>query len=828
MEKNKGKYGLSDSVALFGVKVTASGIVYKEGKTSDAIIGFYGSVKTLVLPDALTPGKPYAIKSYAFKGGSHLRLIVLSAGLTEIDENAFADSSINTIYNASAIEIDVANNNYGIKSNVNLYTCHVYNGIAVMAGETEDVVVGYDDRNSNLVFPDYFTEGHTYSIAACAFCYNSIIKSVTFGAGLTSIGEDAFYHCKKLQTVKFAEDCQITSIGLYAFAGCFTLATVQLPTSGKLQTIADYAFYNCYRLTDIVIPDSVTEIGKEAFYNCYSLSSVTLGKGVTTIGKDAFGYTSKLIEFINLSQTLTVQSGEYGLSGSVIVKTENNSGIVKQGDYYFYSVTVTDSETSVETTKHYLVDYVGTDSVITLPSYLYNGVAVDYEIYNRAFFCCTTLTKVTIPNCVTAIGALAFGGGNPNSIALYNLTEVVFQEGSKLTAIGSKAFYDCQALTSITIPQGVTTIGDDAFFRCPSLFEVVNLSALEIEKGSENYGGVAYYALAVVNNKENASKFDENGYRFTSVDGKNYLIGYSGNDSALILPSDYNGETYAIYNSVFYGNETITSVFIPDNVTEIGREAFLGCCNLRTVNFGNNSKLEAIMDMAFDSCTSLTTITIPASVKTIGQCAFCRNLNLTYVGFESGSLLSTLGGQVFQQCSTLTVVDLGECSYLTSLPNYVFLDCTSLTMITLPDNLTSLSDIVFSDCTSLTMITLPDNLTSISENAFKNCNSLKYNEYENAYYLGSKNNPYLILVKLNDATVTSFETLEETKFIFAYAFNGCQELTDIWILENVIYIGNNAFSGCENLSVICNLSSIDLDGKYERPKYGIDSSVTIF
>ena len=402
---------------------------------------------------------------------------------------------------------------------------------------------------------------------------------------------------------------------------------------------------------------------------------------------------------------------------------------------------------------------------------------------------------------VTSIGSDAFRHCS-------SLTSIVFGENSQLTSIGSNAFYGCSGLTSITIPDSVTSIGRNAFQSCYKLVEIINKSPLNITADSSNYGGVASYAMEVHNGESKIA--NKNGYLFYAYDGVNYLLGYVGNDTELVLPENYNSEQYEIYQYAFYDN-SITSIIIPDSVAIIGEYAFNDCSSLTSVVFGENIQLASIGDFAFSGCGILMRIVIPDSVTSIGESAF-------------------------RGCSSLTCVVFGENSQLTSIGNSVFIHCSSLTSIEIPDSVTSIGDFVFQRCSSLTNIEIPNSVTSIGKGAFSFCYKLVEvinksslsitagsSNYGNvAYYAIEVHNGeskmvnkdgylfytydgvnYLLGYLGTDTELTLPENYNGDNYeIYNYAFYGCSSLESIEIPDGVTSIGSYAFSDCSSLTSI--------------------------
>ena len=227
-----------------------------------------------------------------------------------------------------------------------------------------------------------------------------------------------------------------------------------------------------------------------------------------------------------------------------------------------------------------------------------------------------------------------------------------------LTSIGNYAFAWCWSLTSITIPNSVTSIGESAFFYCESL---------------------------------------------TSITIPNSVM--------------YIGE------SAFSSCSSLTSITIPNNVTSIEGYAFENCSKLTSVTIGNS--VTRIGEWAFFYCSSLTSITIPNNVTSIGDYAFYYCKGLTSVTIPNS--VTSIGDGVFEYCRSLTSVTIPNS--VTSIGQMAFYYCSSLTSITIPNSVTSIGDKAFLDCSGLTSVTLGKNLTSIGDKAFYNCSILEVTAY---------------------------------------------------------------------------------------------------
>ena len=282
------------------------------------------------------------------------------------------------------------------------------------------------------------------------------------------------------------------------------------------------------------------------------------------------GIYYKVLSFSDLTVEVTKGDNEY--SGEVIIpstvsyksKTLTVTSIGGSAFYNCTGLTSIEIPSSVTSIGNYAFDGCSGLTSVTIG----NSVT---SIGIGAFYGCSGLTSVTIGNSVTSIGNYAF-------YLCSWLTSITIP--NSVTSIGNYAFYYCSRLTSITIPNSVTSIGERAFNECYSLKTVVNLSKLNIYKGSTSYGYVGYYADKVINAPNGTIEGD---FVFGKVNGNNTLCGYIGNDIELSLPDNYKGENYVIGGSAFYGCSSLTNVTIGNSVTSIENYAFSGCDSLASI-----------------------------------------------------------------------------------------------------------------------------------------------------------------------------------------------------------------------------------------------------
>ena len=433
-------------------------------------------------------------------------------------------------------------------------------------------------------------------------------------------------------------------------------------TTYSVTSIGDAAFRSCSSLTSITIPNSVTSIEGRAFEDCSSLTSITIPESVTRIGDVAFGGCSSLTS-VTIPNSVT-SIGEYAFSDcSKLTSITIPESVTSIGSRAFYDCSSLPVENNLRYADTYLVEAVDK----TLSTYsIKDGTK---WIGDAAFRSCSSLTSITIPNSVTSIG--------------------------------SDAFKYCSSLTSVTIPNSVTSIGEWAFYECSGLTSVT------IGNSVTSIGDYAFDDTAVYNNESNW----ESGVLYIS----NCLIAAQSNISGTCTIKD---GTRLIGGRAFGGCSLLTSITIPNSVTSIGSSAFYGCSGLRSITIPNS--VTSIGESAFVHCESLPSITIPNSVTSLGNGAFsnCRSL----VSLTISNNVTSIEDWTFSYCFSLSSITIPN--GVTSIGNFAFFGCSLLTSLTIPSSLTSIGIQAFDGCSGLTSITIPNSVTSIGNYAFGDCSGL--------------------------------------------------------------------------------------------------------
>lgn len=672
---------------------------------------------------------------------------------------------------------------------------------------------GCSGFTGELLIPETVTEISAYTFSGCT----GLTGDLTIPASIKSVGNSAFYACDGLDGT-LAIKAGVETIGTNAFYKCTGLSALELGYG--LNSIGNSAFYGCSGLSGgLIIPDTVASIGREAFTGCKRLTSLKLGNGLTKIENSTFYNCKGLTGELVIPDGITYIGGSAFEACSAFTKLILGSGLQTIYNSAFYNCTGLTGDLTIPNSVTTLGTYAfcncsGLNGKITLPA----GLKI---IPESAFSGCeNVIGTLLIPDSVTTIRNSAFSG-------MSSIEEIVI--GTGVTKINEdsrqSAFYQCTTVKRVvfkgeTPPTGYIYTGIDFFDSMTSLEQVcVPASAFEA------------YAAAYQAKLPRTARFYVDGTEdeFYVEGGK--LIAYQGAGGEVVIPEGIS----AIGYSAFQNCSAMTSIQIPDAVTEIRPYAFKNCIGLAgslvipdgvaAINQGTFSGVSGITSMEFGTSVSsiytdandathalygligITELTFHGTTpptltsSTYGPFAFMPNLTTVYVPVEAlGAYTEAFGSYLpdtakilpigvegeFQIVDGVLIAYLGEGGEVvipdtvTAIGNAVFMNCTTLTKVSIPESVTSIGSYAFSGCTGLTELMLPSNLTTIGDYAFNDCTGLACG-----------------LTVPNSVTT-----------IGSYAFHGCVGLTGALVIPNLVSsIGDHAFENCSSLTGELDLSS---------------------
>lgn len=481
------------------------------------------------------------------------------------------------------------------------------------------------------------------------------------------------------------------------------------------------------------------------------------------------------------------------------IAVENDDGVTI---YYVWTNDGTELAVSYRGDKSntYKDEYTG--EVVIPSTVIYNNERYSVtSIGTDAFYDCEGLTSVTIPNSVTDIGSSAFN-------YCTGLTYVNIP--NNVTSIGGSAFSGCTGLTSINIPNSVTSIGGLAFRGCTSLTSI-NIPNSVTTIGNSAFDGCTNMSTVEYHCQEIGSWFSDNSSITEVIIGDEVInigdyafSGWKGLTS-ISLPNS----VISISRNAFYNCTGLTSITIPNSVTSIGYAAFSGCTNITTVEY----HCQEIGNWFYDSKSTITTIIIGDEVTTINGSAFKGFINLTSITIPNS--VTSIANSAFDGCTNIAKVEY-HCQKIdgwfysskysitnviigdevTNIGTSAFFGFANLESIKIPNSVISIGESAFCGCTGLSSITIPDNVITLGNSSFQGCTGLTSITIPNSVTsVGS----YAFKDCIN---LTAVNISYNVTSIGSSAFQNCFSLTDINIPNSITSIGSSAFQDCINLTAV--------------------------
>ena len=769
------------------------------GQSAFSGCGFY----TFTIPTGIT-----SIPAYLFMYCQNLQSVIIHNNVTTIEDGAFS-----TCQKLTSIDIpnSVTSIGFGAFSETGIRSIILPENITTINGNTF-----YGCTNlTSITIPNKVT---TIKESAFSGCKN--MKSVLLSNSLTSIEGNAFYDCMSLEALYIPKS--VTSISNYAFSNCESLQSIVVENGNSIYdsrnncnaiietatntlisgcqttiipkdviSVGDYAFVGQKKLTTIAFPSSVAKIGVRAFDNCSNLKTIIFGNQVDSIAQRAFENCLAIDDIYSYSlqpPVLSENAFAYydanlyvpcsALADYQVADKWNQFTYVQCIDTMYFNITN-------DTVRPYTVEVTYGDILYAGDVFIPALVMIDDEVYHvtnigdSAFYDCSSLTAVSIPESVVSV--------DPN------------------------AFTNCTSLDTITIKATTpptldnSGISSNPVCKIPchtqSVYEASNWNN-HVKNFEEQCDGYYIYYTSTDGNVVRPYKTDvfnakivsntyEHGIGIIAFDKPVRRIGEMAFTScrelaSITIPNTvlkidkkafYSCSSLAdvtigacvqdIADESFRYCSSITSIVVPNTVTIIGKNAFANCKTLTSINIPNN--ITTIAEGVFHYCSSITSLVLPNSVTTIGKNAFSSCSSLTDINISNN--VSSIGGGAFSQCSALSSIEIPN--NVVYLGSSAFSGCTSITSVTIPNSIDTLASSVFSSCTSLSSIYLPNSITIIEYGAFKNCSS-----------------------------ISSIDLPNSVKKIGDSSFNGCSSLTTITIPDSVTRIGEFAFYDCPTLTTV--------------------------
>ena len=775
--------------------ITGSGAMYDYTQMSGGRApwySYYGDIRSAELPSGLTrigdnafyncvmlrtvtvPEGVTAIGASAFQFCPLKENLVLPESLTFIGEHAFeaadiwyvtipaavafiGDGAFSSIINLREIRTDADNAYYTAVS-----------GVLFNKDKTELITYPAGRQQSSYSVPGGVRTIRPYACSCAPF------TTFTFADSVSEIGAWAFFNCSNLKNVTFGNG--VTTIGINAFRSCTSLETVFI--SRSVASIHTGAFPACDKLTAFTVdaenPDFASADGVILSKDRTRIVLFPTGKdghyevpdGISCIGERAFYWNCTMSKLTSIYLPLSVTRVEYEAFGMGTPLSD-----------VYYEGSQTDRQTLLTIGDHntrllnaaWHYDSAGSNPV-------FSGQCGD-DLYWSFDEETGTLT-------ITGSGAM-YSWSSPYDVpwGTYrgSIAELALPEG--LSSVGGDAFFGCTKLKSVTIPSSVTGIGNSAFANC------AGLQSAAIGDGVKTIGELAFCCtgLTSVTIPESVTNVGSSAFmdcsRLQSVvipDSAASLGGFAFSGCAQLSSVSLGSRVTGIGRCAFQSCGKLTEITIPDSVTSIGDSAFSGCRGMSSITLGNG--LTKIGAYAFRYCEALQAIAIPDSVTGIGAGAFIDCRSLTPESFQVGAgntAYKTVDGVLFTKDGTVLhtcLCGLQAEQYIvpedvTSIGDSAFYSCADLTSVILPDGVTGIGKQAFYFCTGLEAVTIPESVTAIGDAAFQECSGL-----------------------------TAVAIPSGVTAIGVGEFSFCSKLTSVVFGTGVTSIGKQAFYSCPALT----------------------------
>jgi len=757
----------------WGCVIADNGLVMSKSGDSYMLInrGFCTD-ESLTVPGSINGIPVNTVGQYVFQGDTTVKSVVIESGVTKIDSSAFYGCS-------SLSSATLPDGLVEIGSNAFL-NCTALENINIPDGVTKIKSGAFAGCKllTDIYIPDSVAKIESDAFVNCTgltiFCevtekpsgwnskWNSSNRPVIWG------------YVKPSEGLEFTLNAEGDGYIVSGLGGC-TDTEIIIPEnyeSKPVVAIGDSAFLNKNEIVGVRIPDSVTVIGNDAFRGCYQLASVTFPASLKEIGKNAFEECYALSE-IALPDGL-ISIGEWAFRYCNSIKTVTVPDSVKSIGLGAFS--------GISNIESITLPFVGGNadakeaSAVTLFGYIFGNKSYGnakrvQQYYGRDSF--NDYTYYYIP---TALKTVVLTGGEIFYGSFYGCESIEsISVGEGATSVGANAFCDCYELKNVILPEGVKRIEDNAFSGCYALVNITIPSSIEYISS-----GLRFWSQSL-------SGYEYGGGVYFGNENDKYIL-FVGAKSADIQEIEIVSGTRFINCGALQGHNSIKSITLPATVVQIGLAALVECPALESLTVEEGNPAYASVDNCIIHKESKTLVlgcknsVIPTdgSVTVIGVCAFSGAVDLKEINIPDSVTRLEEGAFYASGLESVVIPDSVE-----SVGYSVFMECGSLKSVHIGAGLSEISDSMFSRCSSLESIVIPDNVTTIGQGTFYMCENL--------------------------SSVTLPETLKELK---ASAFSACHSLTVLVIPASIEKVGRGVVFDCPALEAVYYVGSFyDWDSK---------------
>lgn len=511
-------------------------------------------------------------------------------------------------------------------------------------------------------------------------------------------------------------------------------------------------------------------------------------------------------------EPIGISSNEVTNNGYTIVEVEYED----ESKMYFRILTPTTAEVvncdQFYGTEHITEGYIYRNDVVVPENFTH--LDREYEVVaigEKAFYRCSGLASVSLPNTVIEIKQQSFSGCSEMENIYLN---------TNLQKIGDAAFSDCSSVSRIVLPNSISDVGNNAFSNCSHLESIVLPNQLTMISDGLFYCCSSLSSISIPNSVQSIGQCSFERTSITSVIIPNETTVIKSGafcECDRLETITFGSNLERIEGRAFSSCSSLLSVELPDNVLYVGDYCFSVCTSLRTVRLSAN--MTAINKGAFASCSSLSEFDTDDNITTIGEKAFyhCESLAALTIGKNMNSIAI----DAFESCFNLEVIyynainceNIGHTSMkscfsdcpisdlvfgesVVSIPSYLFTNCNGIFDVYFPNSLVSIGDYAFNNCHRIRELHMPNSVVSIGNQAFCNCQGIREMHLSNSlFHIG--NSAFLNCYGFEGV----LDIPSSVNEICTKAFGGCENITHVSI-NSSLSICDEAFSGCSGLTTL--------------------------